>query len=57
MQHFCTNSEGATGSSLRKMVFLEISQNSQENKCARDLVNKVVGKTSFLQNTSRRMFY
>ena len=39
------------------MVFLEISQNSQENKCARDLVNKVVGKTSFLQNTSGRMFY
>ena len=57
MQHFCTNSEGATGGSLRKKVFLEISRNSQGNKCARDLVNKVVGKTSFLQNTSGRMFY
>ena len=55
MQHFFSNSEAATGGSQRKKVFLEISQNSQENTCARDLFNKAVGKTSFLQNTSGRM--
>ena len=55
MQHFFSNSEAATGGSLRKKVFLEISQNSQENTCARDLFNKAVGKTSFLKNTSGRM--
>ena len=54
-QHFFTNSEAATGGALWKKMFLEISQNSQENTCARDFFNKVVGKTPFLQNTSGRM--
>ena len=31
-----TNTEAATGGVLLKKVFLEISQNSQENPCARD---------------------
>ena len=38
--------EAATGGSLLEKVFLEISQNSQGNTCAR------VSGTTFLQNTS-----
>ena len=34
-QHFFTNSEAATGGVLQKKVFLEISQNSQQNICVR----------------------
>ena len=34
-QKFCEKSEAATRGVLCKKVFLEISQNSQENTCAR----------------------
>ena len=36
--------EAATGGVLLKKVFLEISQNSQENNCARDsfLIKKAI---------------
>ena len=39
--HFFTNSEAATGYVLWEKVFLEISQNSQENTCVRDFFKKV----------------
>ena len=35
--------EAATRDALWKKVFLEISQNSQENTCASLFLNKVVG--------------
>ena len=35
--------EAATGGVLQKKVFYEISQNSQENTCARVFLNKVAG--------------
>ena len=39
------------------MVFLEISQNSQENTCARAsfLIKSCIPRTLFLQNTSGRL--
>ena len=40
-QHFFTNSEAATGDVLWEKVFLEISQNSQEDTCQR--LKKVAG--------------
>ena len=39
-------SEAATGGVLLKKVFLEFSQNSQENTCARVFFNKVTGLRS-----------
>ena len=40
-------SEAATRGALWKKIFLEISQNSQENTCARvSFFNKVAGKAS-----------
>ena len=64
-------SEAATGGVLLKKVFLEISQNSQENTCARVFFNKVTGQGTgvflwilgnfqehlFLQNTSGGCFW
>ena len=52
--------EAATRGVLCKMVFLEISQNSQENTCARVsfLIKSFVKflRTPFLQNTSSGCF-
>ena len=45
--------EAATGGILRKKVFLEISQNAQENTCGRVcFLIKLRLRTPFLQNTS-----
>ena len=41
------SSEAATKGALWKEVFLEISQNSQENTCARVSFNKVAGLSPF----------
>ena len=48
--------EAASRGVLCKNVFLEISQNSQENTCARDTVNFVKFlRTPFLQNSSGQL--
>ena len=48
--------EAATRGVLCKKVFLEISQNSQENTCARvSFLVKLQAQVPFLQNTSRRL--
>ena len=51
-------SELATRGVLCKKVFLEISQNSQENTCARVsfLIKLHLLRTPLLQNTSGRLF-
>ena len=61
-KRFPLDSEEATGGVLLEKVFLEISQNSQENTCASLFFNKVAGlqlakflRTTFLQNTPRRL--
>ena len=50
--------EAATGGVLCKKMFLEISQNSQENTCARDTFNlKRVSCTDVFGNSQEHLFY